>query len=284
MAWHAIQDSVHESESLSDLSDFAERLYWRMLARSDQWGRAPGSLRKIRARCIPLLRTIPDEMLISAINELGACRRVQLYQDDDNGDWYYQIVDFDDHQPRELLRKRGTASRYPEPPGQMTLLPYATAASLRAAVPSPGADADSVSAQRRLLPPLGAPDTDTDEIQMKTTDQRRNVAREGAREAGRVGLSDERIVDDPLADVESRVARRESAFGSHGIVGRLLEVIPDAAPNTASVLHSLFGPLGEDAVEKARSEILDRRDEIRSPAKYAVGIGKRLAAKQGAAA
>lgn len=283
MAWHAIQDSVHESESLSDLSDFAERLYWRMFARSDQWGRGPGSLRKIRARCIPIIHGVSDRKLTEALEELGACRRVVLYPDD-NGDWFYQIVDFDKHQPRDLLRKRGTTSRYPEPPGQMPLLPYATAVSLRAAVPSPEADADSVSAQGRLLPPEGAPDTETDEIEMRTTDQRRTVAREGAREAGRVGLSDQQIPDDPLADVEARVARREFAFGSHGIVGRLLEVIPDAAPNTASVLHSLFGPLGEDAVEKARREILERRDEIRSPAKYAVGIGKRLAAKQGAAA
>lgn len=115
MAWRAIQDSVAESESLAGLSDFAERLYWRMLAQSDPWGRLRAEPLKIRARCIPLLDR-PADVIAAALEELEAAGRILRYEDD--GHIYTCIVGFDEHQPRDVLGRDGKryTSRFPDPP------------------------------------------------------------------------------------------------------------------------------------------------------------------------
>lgn len=104
MGWRAIQDNVDESESLAELTDFAERLYWRLVAKSDPWGRLPGSIAKIRARCVPLLET-PPARIHDALNELEHVNRIARYET--AGVSVVQIVDFDENQPTDLLRKRG---------------------------------------------------------------------------------------------------------------------------------------------------------------------------------
>lgn len=113
MAWRAIQDTVGQSESLAELSDLAERVYWRLLAHSDPWGRLDARPRKLRARCWPMLG-FSDEQAGYALIELEAVGRIVVYEK--AGEVVVQIVDFEKNQPREAFRKRSGTSPYPDPP------------------------------------------------------------------------------------------------------------------------------------------------------------------------
>lgn len=115
MAHRSIQSSVPLSDSLAVLTDFAERLYWRMLSQSDAWGRLLGSPSKIHAACVQKLGVHEDDV-VAALEELVQSGRLCFYEVD--GRWYCQIVDFDENQPPELLRKRGR-SRFPDPPEEV---------------------------------------------------------------------------------------------------------------------------------------------------------------------
>lgn len=116
MAWRAIQDSVTTSESLASLTDFAERLFWRMLAKSDPWGRLPGSARKIRALCVPLVARATEARIEAALTELREAGRISRYRAKDAT--VIQIVDFEDNQPSDVLGRSGNRyeSKYPDPP------------------------------------------------------------------------------------------------------------------------------------------------------------------------
>jgi hypothetical protein len=77
------------------------------------------------------------------------------------------------------------------------------------------------------------------------------------------------------AGILEGVARRKDALATHGPLGRLLEVLPDADENTPAVLHSVFDGLGlrRSSTRAARSST----SAPRKPSAYAVGIGRRLA-------
>jgi hypothetical protein len=114
VSWRAIHDTTPHSETLSRLSHLAERLFFRMLSQSDPWGRLPGSPAKIRARCLPTL-DISNEELIDALVELVDVGRILIYPAAPNEELACQLVDFDEHQPKALLGKRGS-SRFGPPP------------------------------------------------------------------------------------------------------------------------------------------------------------------------
>ena len=111
MTWRAIEDTVAWSESLAALSDPAERLFWRLLAYSDSWGRLTGVPAKVKARCVPLLGW-KDERVETLLEELEEVSRITRYETPRG--MVIQIMDFDEHQPKEYLRRRG-ASKYPAP-------------------------------------------------------------------------------------------------------------------------------------------------------------------------
>jgi hypothetical protein len=134
ISWRAIQSSTPHSETLAQVSDFAERLFWRMLSQADSWGRLQGSATKVRSRCIPNLDRPLDEVA-SAMDELVAAGRIAIYGE--GGDLSCQLVDFDEHQPEELRRRRGL-SRFPEPPEAVLIAARARAADIRRAA-TPGA-------------------------------------------------------------------------------------------------------------------------------------------------
>lgn len=113
MAWRAISDSVPHSESLAGLTDGAERLYWRMVAVSDWWGRLEGKPRKVKAKTMPMVKRT-DAQIARQLVELVEAGRILVYESE--GEPFVQIVDFDKHQPTEYIRKRGKASKFPEPP------------------------------------------------------------------------------------------------------------------------------------------------------------------------
>jgi hypothetical protein len=120
MAWRAIQDSVATSESLSQLNDFTERLYWRMLAKSDPWGRLPGSPKKLRGLCVPLVARASENRIEEALVDLAYVNRIERYEVD--GTPYVQLVDFAENQPNDVLGRSGAryTSRFPGPTNSST--------------------------------------------------------------------------------------------------------------------------------------------------------------------
>lgn len=112
MAWRAINDTVGHSESLAAVSDLAERIYWRLLAHSDAYGRIPASPSKTRAMCFPLLN-VSSQDVGEALSELEQVKRILAYEVD--GLAAIQLTAFEENQPKEFIRRRG-ASRLPECP------------------------------------------------------------------------------------------------------------------------------------------------------------------------
>jgi hypothetical protein len=109
-----ILPSVNESGSLASLSDFAERLYWRMLAVSDEWGRLSGAPDKIRFRCISRLERSEAD-IEAALDELIAAGRIERYCE--GGKWTTQLLDFNKQQPYEVWGRqnlRHQRSRFPD--------------------------------------------------------------------------------------------------------------------------------------------------------------------------
>jgi hypothetical protein len=113
VTWRAIHDDVNISRSLTRLSDFAERLYWRMLAMSDDCGRGPGEVMTLTALCIPtLLKATADVQ--EALEELTRAGLIRLYLSKDA--WAYEIVNFDQRQLVQKMKVR--RSKYTAPPGE----------------------------------------------------------------------------------------------------------------------------------------------------------------------
>lgn len=111
MTWRAIEGSVAISKSLAQLSDFSERVWWRILAQTDAWGRLPGDLDKLIALSMPLLAPKPAKVE-DALVELEQAGRIVRYTAE--GVAVIQVVDFDVHQ-REATRRR-RASVFPDSP------------------------------------------------------------------------------------------------------------------------------------------------------------------------
>lgn len=108
MSWRQIHSSVATSESLSSISSDAERLFWRVLAQTDAWGRLDGRPAKVLARCCPMIpwtTSTVENLLV----ELEVAGRIVRY------DTACQVLDFDQHQPYSS-RRRGF-SLFPEAPG-----------------------------------------------------------------------------------------------------------------------------------------------------------------------
>lgn len=110
MAWRAIVDTVPHSESLAELTDFEERLFWRLVSQTDAWGRYYASPAKVRAGCVPLL-PVTNEHVAAALEGIVRAGHAELYYVD--GRAYLRFVRFDEYQPRDC--KRGRRPRFPAP-------------------------------------------------------------------------------------------------------------------------------------------------------------------------
>ena len=108
MTPRVIAQSVSQSRSLAQLSDFAERLFWRLVASADDWGRLPAYPERVKAQCLPTLPHTLDA-IADALGELEAAGRIARYREA-----YVetvQILDFDRYQPVAQLSRQ--PSRYP---------------------------------------------------------------------------------------------------------------------------------------------------------------------------
>lgn len=116
MSWRAIYDDIPLSESLASVDATAERLFFRMLATCDVWGRGTANPRKLRLLTCPLLE-LTDQDVERALEQLVEVQRVVVYEVD--GERYFEVCGFDTHQPG--IRRRG-APRLPDPPYELAVI------------------------------------------------------------------------------------------------------------------------------------------------------------------
>lgn len=106
-----IKESCRTSKNLNACSDFAERLFWRLLTTADDFGRCLGCPSVVRSACFPLNEKLKSETVKKALLELQSHHLITLYQVGDRE--YCEFVTFSTHQGRP----RAKESKYPENPG-----------------------------------------------------------------------------------------------------------------------------------------------------------------------
>ena len=104
-----IKESITTSESLSEVSAEAERLFWRLVVKADDFGLYYGNPRILASMCFPL--DPPKEQRIRAwLDELVAAGMVGTYTSDEDGKKYLKLLSWDRHQ-----QQRAKKSKFPIP-------------------------------------------------------------------------------------------------------------------------------------------------------------------------
>jgi hypothetical protein len=261
-----LRKKVSRDGRVAQLSAHSALLYLMSIPHLDIDGRMDGSPVAVRGTVVPALASAQpaewtDERVAACIAEwtrtldedTGLPRPLVLHYCT-AGAWVCLFPGFAENQT--LKRDRERPSSFP-PPSSM-LLEH-----------TPDADSGGNPAEVRTQAEA--------EVQDQEPSDQRGLSR--ARGTDAAGLLDSdfsgKPVDDLASGILEGVARRRAALDTHGSLGRLLEVLPDADDRTPAVLHSVFDGLPPEAIEHARREILDVGP--RRPSAYAVGIGHRLA-------
>ena len=104
-----IKESITTSESLSEVSADAERLFWRLVVKADDFGLYYGNPRILASMCFPL--DPPKEQRIrSWLDELVAAGMVGTYTASEDGKQYLKLMSWDKHQ-----QQRAKKSKFPLP-------------------------------------------------------------------------------------------------------------------------------------------------------------------------
>ncbi|NLT57834.1 MAG: hypothetical protein GXX99_02600 [Clostridiales bacterium] len=104
-----IKESIVTSDSLACVSADAERLFWRLVVKADDFGLFYGSPRILASLCFPL--EPPGEQKIRAwLEELAGQGILALYTADADGKPYLKLLSWDRHQQR-----RASKSKFPQP-------------------------------------------------------------------------------------------------------------------------------------------------------------------------
>ena len=86
-----IKESITTSESLSEVSADAERLFWRLVVKADDFGLYYGNPRILASMCFPL--DPPKEQKIRAwLSELVAAGMVGTYTASEDGKQYLKLM------------------------------------------------------------------------------------------------------------------------------------------------------------------------------------------------
>lgn len=109
MADRIIKESITISESLAKVSADAERLFWRLVVKADDYGLYYGNPRILASMCFPL--DPPKEQQIRAwLAELVAGGMVGTYTADEDGKQYLKLLSRDKHQ-----KQRAKEGQFPLP-------------------------------------------------------------------------------------------------------------------------------------------------------------------------
>ncbi len=191
MSWRAIHDYATESHTLAGLTPEAERLFWRILARTDAWGRMRGEPEIVQGQCLPLIESKTIDV-VRWMDELANAGLIRLYEPDDR--LILQVENFDKHQPKDVTGRNGKRyqSLYPDPSPE---------ASARSRAESRGvtpAESESESeSESEKNPPLDPP-----------TDVRAARVAEILGAIDKPGYSGERVSAERLAPLVAEYAAR----------------------------------------------------------------------------
>lgn len=104
-----IKESCRSSKNLDKVTDFEERLFWRLLTTADDFGRFLADPELVRSACFPRRDRLPLQKLIDALVGLKRNHLIILYSVKDRQ--YGQFCTFEEHQGKPRSRK----SKYPAP-------------------------------------------------------------------------------------------------------------------------------------------------------------------------
>ena len=106
-----IKEKCRSSRTLESLTDFEERLFWRLLTVVDDFGRFDANPQVVRSLCFPLN---PGKRALAnvrkCLQKLSNSFTLLLYQI--NGVEYGQLVNFEEYQGKP----RAKVSKFPDPP------------------------------------------------------------------------------------------------------------------------------------------------------------------------
>lgn len=105
-----IHEKACSSRTLDQLSDFAERLFWRLTVKADDYGRFDFDPRWIMGQCFPLqIGRLAVEALEAGLAELIDADLIRSYEVD--GRVYAYFTKWKRYQ-----RERNSKPKYPDPP------------------------------------------------------------------------------------------------------------------------------------------------------------------------
>lgn len=103
-----IRESACMSETLNELSDFAERFWWRLIVNCDDFGRYDARPKILKGRLFPLSESKTFADMQRALTELASAGLIEVYEV--GGRPFLRVVKWDLHQ-----RIRAKRSKFPEP-------------------------------------------------------------------------------------------------------------------------------------------------------------------------
>ncbi len=103
-----IRESACMSETLNDLSDFAERFWWRLIVNCDDFGRYDARPKILKGRLFPLSESKTFTDMQRALTELASAGLIEVYEVD--GRPFLRVVTWETHQ-----RIRAKRSKFPAP-------------------------------------------------------------------------------------------------------------------------------------------------------------------------
>lgn len=108
MPTRLIKESCRSSKNLNKLSDFEERLFWRLITTADDFGRFMAYPELVRASCFPY-KPLSTKSITSALQSMQDNDLIKLYSVDDRHYGYF--IKWEAHQGKP----RAKTSKYPSP-------------------------------------------------------------------------------------------------------------------------------------------------------------------------
>lgn len=126
-----IKEKCRTSRTLETLTDFEERLFWRLLTVVDDFGRFDANPQVVRSLCFPL---DPGKRMLANVSKclqkLVSASTLLIYTC--NGNEYGQFINFEEHQGKP----RAKISKFPDPPKDQLNSMLASASTCEQMLPS----------------------------------------------------------------------------------------------------------------------------------------------------
>lgn len=137
-----IKESITTSESLYSVSAEAERFFWRLVVKADDYGLYYGNPRILSSMCFPL-DPPKDQKIVAWLNELVGAGMVGTYTDQEGGKQYLKLLSWDKHQ-----QTRAKKSKFPLPTSLDSVCNQGNGKQMQAKVPVIGNGNGSGSEKR----------------------------------------------------------------------------------------------------------------------------------------